>query len=220
VIGGAAGATLNLHDVPPTVTANAFTYEALPHNITFDFSMDVSASLALGDIEVLNGNTSALFVPDAVNYDTVNNRATFVFNSALPDGNYVARVAAGNVTHAMGEPLAADGVAAFFVFAGDANHDRAVDIGDFAALAASFNAAGSFSQGNFNYNALVDLGDFAILAARFNTTLPSDPRGSRPAASGATLTAQPARPPRSPFAVSRIDSVFDEIELSGSPDVI
>ena len=60
----------------------------------------------------------------------------------------------------------------FFVLAGDANHDRTVDLTDFTTLAANFNASGKqFSDGDFNYDGTVDLTDFTILASKFNYTL-------------------------------------------------
>jgi hypothetical protein len=54
---------------------------------------------------------------------------------------------------------------------GDANLDRAVNINDFAALAARFNLSGTWSQGNFNGDGLVNIADFAILAGNFNVVL-------------------------------------------------
>jgi hypothetical protein len=65
------------------------------------------------------------------------------------------------------------------VLAGDANRDRSVNLADFAALAANFNAPGSLAQGDLNYSGVTETGDFSILASRLNTTLPA-PDGAAP----------------------------------------
>lgn len=62
---------------------------------------------------------------------------------------------------------------------GDTTGDNAVNISDFATLAANFNQAGGYDQGNFNLDAVVNISDFAVLAANFNRTFPGDlPRGA------------------------------------------
>ena len=59
---------------------------------------------------------------------------------------------------------------AFFVLAGDANHDGVVDFGDLALLAQNYNMTGrTFANGDFDYDGDVDFQDLVILAQRYNT---------------------------------------------------
>ncbi|HRK30156.1 MAG TPA: PEP-CTERM sorting domain-containing protein [Tepidisphaeraceae bacterium] len=53
---------------------------------------------------------------------------------------------------------------------GDATLDRAINLDDFTALAASFGGAGGWANGDFNGDALVNLDDFTVLAANFGFT--------------------------------------------------
>jgi hypothetical protein len=55
---------------------------------------------------------------------------------------------------------------------GDTNLDRAVNVGDFARLAANFNASNTdWSAGNFNFDSRTDIADFALMAGNFNQSL-------------------------------------------------
>jgi hypothetical protein len=81
---------------------------------------------------------------------------------------------AGSVADLFGNVMSTAAGFSFFVFAGDANHDRNVDIADFAQMAANFNRSPRiFGQGDFNYDSAVDIGDFALLASKFNLSLPA-----------------------------------------------
>jgi hypothetical protein len=141
------------------------------HSMQFAFGEDVIATLANADVLVENV-AGGPAIGTALTYSSPTATWTFV-GGILPDGNYRATIAAANVTDVAGNSLPADAVLDFFVFAGDANRDRSVDIGDFSILAARFNLPGTFSQGDFNYSGTTDIGDFAILASRFNTGLPA-----------------------------------------------
>ncbi len=60
----------------------------------------------------------------------------------------------------------------FTVLRGDANADGAVNLLDFARLAAFFGASTlNFAQADFNYDGLVNLADFNILAGRFGSAV-------------------------------------------------
>jgi hypothetical protein len=62
---------------------------------------------------------------------------------------------------------------------GDANLDLAVNINDFARLAAAFNTTALWFNGDFNYDNMANINDFALLAANFNKMLAGDlPRGT------------------------------------------
>jgi hypothetical protein len=171
----------------PQVTAREFAFaEALPspaHQLKFNFTENVGASLAAGDLTVtrLDDNTTISTGSIGIVYRAQNNVASFRFpglpGGILPDGNYRAVLSGTGVTDAFGNPLTANEVVDFFVFAGDANHDRTVSISDFSLLAGNFNLAGTFAQGDYNYDGLVGIADFSLLANRFNTSLPQPPGG-------------------------------------------
>lgn len=58
-----------------------------------------------------------------------------------------------------------------YTLPGDTNLDYRVDIGDFSALAAAFNAPSRWRQGDFDYDGMTGIADFSLLAARFNQSL-------------------------------------------------
>ena len=104
-------------------------------------------------------------------------------SSAAADGRfavgYAEASAVGSPATFLGRPIDSSTVLFRFTLEGDADLNGAVNIGDFARLAASFNQAGPWSSGNFNYDAVVSIADFALLAANFNQALPAP--SSRPA---------------------------------------
>ena len=92
----------------------------------------------------------------------------------LPDGNYRATLPAGSISDLAGNPMTADYTFDFFVLAGDANHDRVVDINDLSTLASNWQSVGKvFSQGDFNYDGTVDAKDLTILATNWQKYLPA-----------------------------------------------
>ena len=162
-----------LDAVRPTVAAANFLYQTSPTRLTLGFSENVSASLSLADIAVQNTTTQTPFNPTGLTYDASTNTATFTFPAgAIPDGNYRATLLADGVTDAAGNALAQDFNVDFFFLQGDANHDGAVNLNDFNALAANFGQSNrNFSHGDFNYDGTVNLQDFNLLAARFGAAL-------------------------------------------------
>jgi len=165
-----------------------------PHELRFDFSKDVSASLAKEDL-VLESLATGLRVDPAqlALQHHPQNGATFSFpgftSGALPSGNYRATLPAASVTDAAGTPLPQDFVHEFFVLTGDINRDRAVNGTDFAILAGNFGRSGmTYGQGDLNGDGSVNGSDFAILAGNFGRLLAPPP----PSIAGApTLTATP-----------------------------
>jgi GH25 family lysozyme M1 (1,4-beta-N-acetylmuramidase) len=72
-----------------------------------------------------------------------------------------------------GQTIDATSILVRYTAAGDADLNGSVELNDFSALAANFNATGKrWTQGDFNYDGSVDLSDFTLLAANFNYTLP------------------------------------------------
>jgi hypothetical protein len=141
---------------------------------TENVTADLNAAQLLG---VSRNNRGADFAPMAVSFDPVTNEATYRFPTDVPDGNYRVVLNRALITDAAGNQLVSTAPLATFVFSGDANRDRAINIGDFSVMAANFNRPGDFSTGDFNFSGTVEIGDFAILAGKFNQTLPA-PRAS------------------------------------------
>ena len=178
-----ATARLDVQLVPldttaPVVNASEFAFQTAPVGLKFLFSEDVGASLAVEDLQLRNLTTNHLYSSGdlALAYNPTTFSAAFTVpgepGGILPDGDYQGTIRARGVRDAWGNPLSGDANLAFFVFAGDADRDRDVDIGDFSILAGRFNQPGTFGQGDFNYDGQVGIGDFSILAGRFNTILP------------------------------------------------
>src|SRR5205085_10356160 len=106
-----------------------------------------------------NGNA----VPNVVLNATVDNTsgvtvATIEFTgsavagASVPDGRYVLKTLASQVTDSIGQHMAADATLSFFRFFGDFNGDARVDNLDFAKLKTTFNA----QLGDANFLALFD----------------------------------------------------------------
>lgn len=87
----------------------------------------------------------------------------------------VAEASALGVVSFLGDPVDASALLLRHTLAGDATLDGAVNIADFARLAAAFNGPGYWVHGDFNYDGVAGIGDFAVLAANFNRSLPSAP---------------------------------------------
>jgi hypothetical protein len=179
-LGAGNSATVTLRDIPPAATASAFAYET-EQSVSFDFSLDVGASLSATDLLLTNVTTGQVIVATAASYDAATNRATFTFGNALPDGNYQAVISAGSLTHSEGVELAADATLSFFVLAGDLDHSGAVNFDDLLTLSQNYGLSGkTFSQGNVDYDALGNVGfdDLLILAQRYGVSLVTTTRPS------------------------------------------
>lgn len=90
----------------------------------------------------------------------------------LPDGNYRVTIPAGQLRDLYGNRSTSLIVHDFFVFAGDANGDRTIDVSDFAQLAFGFNRPTQRLALDFDGSGRVDIEDFAQFAPKFNRALP------------------------------------------------
>jgi len=208
---GRATVTVRLHDsggtvgggqdTSPTQTFTIDVAPAAPLSVTtqfdyltrealvVDFGTDVAAAFGPGLLQVTNASTGAAVTPKSVVYDPATHQATVTFDpAALPDGNYRLTIVAGALPG-----LAADHHYDFFVLAGDANHDRAVNFNDLLLLAKNYNATGAnFARGDLNYDGVVNFDDLLILAKNYNKTLAAPAPAAAPpvaAAAPAVLTA-------------------------------
>jgi hypothetical protein len=172
-----AGADINLDGIPAGAAALGGADAVNQQSLDVQFSEDLG-QITPASLQLMNLTTQELVPASAitVSYDAATFTAHFTFpgyfNGELPDGNYEGTIVAAQTADAFGNALAADATFDFFFVAGDANHDRKIDLTDFTILAANFNGAGKrFSEGDFNYDGHVDLTDFTILASKFNFTL-------------------------------------------------
>lgn len=183
---------------PVIVTFSALEFESRQAvSITFDRAIN-PATVTAGDLVAVNLDQPSSPIANSVILSAGNTVATWVFSSSgasIGDGDYQFTLAAGSVADTNGNGLGIQHVLAgptIYFFAGDANRDRSVNIGDFSIVAANFNLPGTFGQGDFDYSGLVGIGDFAILASKFNMTLPPPgPPGS--SVPSAALVMPPAR---------------------------
>jgi hypothetical protein len=162
---------LTIDTAAPTLSGGTFAFET-SHKETLTFNENLSAVLNSGNVEVKNQTTNANVPANVYTITFDGSLVTLEFNPLLADGNYLVTISP-TLTDLAGNTFTGGNTADFFVLGADANRDRTVNIGDFSALAANFNQAGTFSQGDFNYSGTVEIGDFSILASKFNNTLPA-----------------------------------------------
>jgi hypothetical protein len=184
----------------PTITAFSFQHQ-LPHRVRVTFSENVGASLAAGDLVIVNNATQASIPASNVSYDAQTNVATFSLATPLPDGNYIATLSAASVEDESGNHLPQDLMLHFFVLGGDANRDRSVNFADLVAVAQNYGTTGNtWAQGDFTGEGSVDFQDLVILAQRYGTTLTPPPPAQPVSAASATRR----RTPEKVFAVQPI----------------
>ena len=163
----------------PTVSSSTFDFNAAKPTVRYTFSQDVGASLHAADFIITNTSTGQT-VPTssmALAWEVSTRQLSISFpgypGGVLPDGNYHALVRSSGVVGNAGNPMAADYSFGFFALAGDANHDRIVDVSDLGVLATNWQLSSrTFAQGDFNYDGVVDVTDLGILATNWQLTNP------------------------------------------------
>ncbi len=160
---------------PIHVTNASFSYQS-QQSLALQFDANVSTSLTAADLVLQNLTTSSVVPTGSIHLIYSPNMASFTFTGILASGNYRLTLPFDSVQDAMGNHLSGDYVFDFFILAGDANHDRIVNIADLRALAANFGQSGKlFSDGDFDYDGDVDRDDLAILSQNWGTSLPPLP---------------------------------------------
>lgn len=170
----------SLDVVAPQVSSSSFHFDAAPMALKVGFSENVGSSFSTADL-VLTNQTSGQTIAAGVlslQYDVATRIATIRFpglpGGVLPDGNWTLAIQSAGVTDPAGNALAATPPIPFFIFGGDANHDRRVDIMDLYILATNWQQSSrNFSQGDFNGDAIVNAQDLAILSSHWQGTLPA-----------------------------------------------
>jgi len=188
---------------PPTASSPQFRFDLASHPIVIHFSEDVEATLAPGDLTVINLATAQNVPIAAATFDLSSKTATFRLAGTLADGRYRATLAAGSVADAAGNALAAKLTFDFFVLTGDADHDAAVGFTDLVALAQNYGTTGgaTFAAGDFNFDNNVDFSDLVLLAQNYGSSLASAPVAAFPAAARASSAIQSAPPANSNKAI-------------------
>jgi hypothetical protein len=144
-----------------------------------------SSDLDLERIGVGQIPDGSLSLTTAMNGTSATVQYTANTHGILPNGNYTLSLDSGGngVTDAGGGAVDLDSSGSFFVLQADANHDRFVDSGDFAILAANYGKTGAhFSQGDFNYDGTVNALDFNALANNYGAHLAPPTQNAAPAA--------------------------------------
>lgn len=177
---GSGKAILLAPDVEaPAIVSQQFDYDATPQAIRLTFNEDLAAPLTLNDLVLANLDTSVAVLPQDLtfSYDAQTRTATLTFpgfpGGILPDANYRLTISANAITDRTGNRMATDQSFDFFSLAGDANHDRMVDIHDLAILAGNWQTSPRlFSEADFNQDGSIDAFDLAILSANWQKVLP------------------------------------------------
>ncbi len=173
---------------PPTVVGAGISYDVVSNTIDVSFSEDVSGTLDVSDLVLTRTGTTQTFQPTDVTFDAVTKTARFSLPDGMPDAVYNARLVASEVSDAAGNRMASDTTGPFFVLAGDANRDRAIDFGDLLAVARNYGRVSgvTWHEGDFTRDGRVDFSDLLILARAYGTNLLSPASLSgRPSADGA-----------------------------------
>jgi len=155
------------------------------------------------------GSTPATPPSFQTSYDAATHTLTLTSTSDWPDGDYRLTIAANSLTDASGNPLADDFTFDFFVLAGDANRDRAVDFHDLVVLAQNYNTTGgkTWADGDFTGDGNVDFYDLVVLSQRYNSTLPAP----APTAAAPAMRFLSSSPIARPKPVARTMSVVAKI---------
>jgi hypothetical protein len=167
---------VSIDTVSPTLNDVTFHYDSA-QDITAEFDSDVAATVQNTDLNLVNDSTATTITPDHIAVNAASNTAVFSFAgfpyNALPDGYYHATIPAANITDLAGNALGAAVQLAFYIMAGDADHNATVDSADLTMVSANWGQSPrTFSQGDFSYDGRVDVEDFKILTSRWQTSLP------------------------------------------------
>lgn len=199
-------------DVDPPTVVNASFVNETAQQVVVTFSEDMkpptSAALVLGLTNLTTSSTIDLSA-STVNYVGATRTLTLTIPGLLPDGNYVGTLLSNGLRDAAGNPLdgnndliiGGDSSVSFFVFAGDANHDRVVDVDDLYVLATNWlQSPRTYSQGDFDHNGIVDSHDLGLLSNNWQMRLAAPSSLSSLEASPAVATAVNPPPAAAPAA--------------------
>lgn len=191
----------------PTVSAQ---FDAKYQRVVLTFDQDVSASLSSDDLKIYNLTAQRTYANVHLQNRSNSPTVTEFFFSPRPgpDGNYRLLLSAGKVQNSDGVKLANDFTFDFFSLAGDADHNRRVDIADFTAFFSNFGShIADYTKGDFDGNETVDVADFTILFGNFGKVLSATDAQS--AAIAASVSSH--RTNRRDATILRTNPVVDQI---------
>ncbi|HEX3356035.1 MAG TPA: rhamnogalacturonan lyase B N-terminal domain-containing protein [Tepidisphaeraceae bacterium] len=183
--------SINIAVVSPLQVGNpSFGYD-VAQRVNLIFSRDIDSSMLVSAVILQNLTTQTTVSPSAIRITDANGLVSIGFAGILADGNYQLTIKSGVTLNSAGDQLQSDFILpAFFVLAGDANHDRTVNLLDLDALATNFGESGvNFTGGDFDYSGTVGIADFNLLAGNFGKILATP--SSSPVALGTVLHKAP-----------------------------
>lgn len=150
---------------PASVISASHNYLVSPNTLSFVFDADVAGRFSASSLSIDTDPGTGSFSATGFSYNAASKTASFTLPASLADANYRATLAASGV-------LSGDYSFDFFFLAGDANHDRTVNISDLGILASNWQGSGkTFAEADFNYDGVVNISDLGILASNWQETL-------------------------------------------------
>ncbi len=163
--------------LPLSASLGTLILNAAAPSVQFSVNNVLAASsVAVGNVRVQtvlgDGSLGATVGVLSASYDPTSKTVRFTLPIDLADGNYRATLLAGSVSDTYGVSLTSDSSFDFFMLAGDADHDRDVDLNDLRAMTSNWGQSNkTFGQGDFNYDGIVNDIDLGILARHWQQTL-------------------------------------------------
>ena len=161
----------------PTLVSGEFVFDTVTdpstrlgdHQFRLTFSEDVSASLSLADLTVLNLDTNRTFglAGSSLSFDAAGTVATVLLADRLDDGDFTVTLDRAGVTDASGNALSGPASFGDFWLANDVNRDRRVNARDLLVVRRNLGDVGNdglFSRGDVNFDGRVNARD--LLAIR------------------------------------------------------
>ncbi len=182
-ISGQTGVTASV-DVPRVLSASIESGDILDglRSVRFEFSHDVSASLDISDLWLLNSTTIQLVPVGGAEIAWIEEEQVAVWDFStleIPLGAYSVALLGAGVTNEAGQPLDGDGNGEpggdwirelTVTIGGDVDLDYNVDFADFLILSTNFGRPGGWSDGDFTRDGEVNFADFLILSHNFGAT--------------------------------------------------
>lgn len=166
---GATSAVVSTTNTPQTPGPTLYfsSFQIGVPGVFFSFHEPIDqTSVTADDLLITNLDTGAT-TNNAVSVQTTSQTVFFYLPTDLPDGAYRFRIPAGVIRGSNGAPTLANadssGIDVFFL-AGDANHDRKVNIADYLRIDRGIARGKSgFVDGDFNYDHVIDAADYFII---------------------------------------------------------
>jgi ELWxxDGT repeat protein len=143
-----------------------------PRTVRLVFSESVAASLGPANLAIEHLGSGQTFSATGYSYDPATNTARFVFDQALPNGDYRATLNAAAIGDSVGNFIGGVRTLDFHVLKGDVNGDRQVGFADLVTTAARFGMSNAkYADGDINGDGQVGFADLLGVAANFGANL-------------------------------------------------